>query len=184
VRRIEQPSSAKPLTETAPASELQPLLRAAAAPAAPARVERPVRLHELADAVKTTIRVAAGEGRTTARISLQPEELGRVEIHLRYDGAGVSASVATDSSAAAEVLTAASGELRRSLEAQGFTVLGLDVHQGGLDLGTTPDRDRLGTPGGAPHGRGNEAADEPEETTTTIEATTLPLGGSQVDVLA
>jgi flagellar hook-length control protein FliK len=184
-----EPTAARPTavtSQTAVVSEPEPVATAArpAPVAETARAERPVRLHELADVVKTTVRVAAGEGRTSARVSLQPDELGRVEIHLRYEsGGGVTATVTADSSAAANVLTAASGELRRTLEAQGFTVLGLDVQQGGLDLGATPDRDRPdgSGPAGAAAGR---SEDELAETTTTIEASSLPLAGSQVDVLA
>jgi flagellar hook-length control protein FliK len=171
----------KPAPEIASATPVEP--RVAPEPAAePTRPERPVRLNELAAAARATIRVTARESRTTAHISLKPEALGRVEIHLRYEAGGVTAQVTADSAAAAGILTASSGELRRTLEAQGLTVLGLDVHQGGLDLGTTPDRDRLGSPEAKALPREPGADDEAEE--TTIKASSLPLAGSQVDVLA
>jgi flagellar hook-length control protein FliK len=165
--------------------QAQPVEPRASGPAEAAPVrqpERPLHLHELAAAARTAIRVAARDGHTSARISLQPEELGKVEIRLRYEPSGsVTAHVTAESPAAAVVLTASSGELRRSLEAQGLSVLGLDIRQGGLDLGTAPDRDRLGSPEAqAPHGA--RAEDDAEE--TTIEATRLPLAGAQVDVLA
>src|SRR5262249_17265639 len=151
----------------------------------PARVaERPVQLHELAEAAKTTIRVASTESRTTARISLEPQELGRVEINLRYDGGNrVAATVTADSQSAPNVLTAPPGDLRRTLEAQGFTVVGLDAAQGGLDPGANADRERLADQNGRPASGGFHAEDDTAES-TTIEATSLPLDGSQVDVLA
>ena len=114
-----------------------------------------------------------------------PEQLGKVEIRLRYEAGGVTASVTAESRAATAALTAQAPDLRRALESQGLTVLGLDVQQSGVGAETTPDRDRLGTFGG-PQAAGGTGPDEADDTTTTtiVDVTSLPLADGQVDVLA
>jgi hypothetical protein len=76
---------------------------------------------------QAVVRLAVRDGSTQARITLEPAELGRVEIHLRYQAGGVAATLLADGTEAAQALVAAAGELRRSLEAQGVAVLALDV---------------------------------------------------------
>jgi flagellar hook-length control protein FliK len=108
---------------------------------APTRVEKPVaapaivrptavaRLQELPERLQSTIRVAIGEGRSDARITLRPVELGEVRIHLRYEAGGVSASVTTDSAAATQALANASSDLRRALEDAGVNLQSFDVRE-------------------------------------------------------
>src|SRR5262249_18446199 len=137
-------------------------------------------------AVQTAVRVAARDGRTTASVELHPAELGRVEIRLHYDAdGGVTAHVTADNRAAASALQAQAPDLRRSLEAQGLTVLGLDVGQAGVGSEASPDRDGLGSfaqEAARASSGGDDGADA--ATTTTIDVSSLPLAAGQLDVLA
>jgi hypothetical protein len=91
------------------------------------RAASPVRLRELAERVGAEVRLLVREGRSEARISLRPPELGEVRIRLAYEGSALSAVISADSAAAADALVAALGDLRRSLEGLGVSVLSLDV---------------------------------------------------------
>jgi flagellar hook-length control protein FliK len=137
-------------------------------------------LSNLSDVARTTIQVAAREGAGTATIVLSPPELGHVQIRLHYSEGGVTASVVADRPEAAQALVQTTGELRRALESQGLTVHGLDVSHAGPD----PERGSQRDPA-TPQQTGlheHELEDEAEE--VSIDASTLPLADSQVDVLA
>ena len=121
--------------------------------------------------------MATREGATQAHITLHPAELGEVSIRLRYHAGGVSADVLADSQAAAQVLQQASGDLKRSLEAQGLVVHDLDVRAGEQERQRAHEQHR--------HGRGHRHAhtfDLPDQ--TTIDTSSLPLPTGAVDVLA
>ena len=72
-------------------------------------------------------------------------------------------------------------ELRRSLEAQGLTVISLDVGQAGVGSQASPDRDRPAASGQA---RQRPCRRDDTEETTTIDVSKLPLAAGQLDVLA
>jgi flagellar hook-length control protein FliK len=138
------------------------------------------RLADLAQAAQTVIRISSQSGATQARITLQPETLGTVEIHLSYGPGGVSATIHTDNPQAAQTLTQAAPDLRRALENQGLSLLDLDVR----------DRSSQYTAGGnAGRGGGSESGDdEPEEgdelTATPIDAGDPLQAQTQIDVFA
>jgi hypothetical protein len=137
------------------------------------------RLGDLADTVRTVIRVAAQGGRTHARITLHPAELGEVQIRLRYEATGLVTEVLAESQQAVQALQQAAPELRRSLEAQGLTVLWLDVKHGGAD-----DLSRW-LHGAAAARREHVSADaDAESDEHIVPAGRLPLAGATVDVLA
>lgn len=153
-------------------------------PSRAAAAERPrsANLEQLVDAARTVIRVAAREGRTIAKITLHPAELGSVEIRLRYDASGVAADVVTDSELAAHVLGQAAADLRRSLEQQGLEVLSLDIRHGGDGRRPAADRDAV-VDGLDSRGTGDGTAEE-DTPHTTLPGGRLPLPGSTVDFLA
>jgi flagellar hook-length control protein FliK len=180
-----------------------PSLRAAAEPASPAPAEaaprpdaaarttsriaepaplRPrVTLAQLAEEVRAIVRLAAGGGLATARISLSPPELGQVEIRLRYRAGGVLAELSAESVQAAQALGQASSDLRRSLEQQGLIVLGLDIRHAGPEARSTAQgRDDESHPGRPQAGDGlaDDAAAAEALASLTAEA------GVQIDVLA
>ena len=145
-----------------------------AAPDLPVRGH--ARLTQLADTARTVIRMAVRNGDAQAHITLHPAELGEVEIRLRYHAGGVSADVFADSRAAAQALQQASAELRRSLEAQGLVVHGLDVRHG-------PNDERRALHEHRRHGGGRgHRTDHLDQ--TTIDTSSLPLSAGAVDVLA
>ncbi len=140
-------------------------------------------MQDLADVTGTTMRMAVRSGQPVARITLHPADLGDVQVTMRYHQNGVSAVVTTDNHEAAQALIQAGADLRRSLEAQGVTVHGLDVHLSGDDRGGNARGERAADMANAmgPNG-GDDAADDEAE--TTIQPSQLPLPGSQIDVFA
>ncbi|MEZ5101940.1 MAG: flagellar hook-length control protein FliK [Thermoleophilia bacterium] len=150
------------------------------APGQPTDLRLHARLHEVGAVTRLVVRMAAREEATQARITLEPGDLGQVRISLKYHAGGISAEVVADSAEAAQALQQTVGDLKRSLEAQGLVVHGLDVRLAGGD-GQRPDRDpNLPTPG---QGRG-EAGYELDADDIRIDPGSLPLAGSQVNVLA
>jgi flagellar hook-length control protein FliK len=156
-----------------------------AQPAAEAAVARAgVRLHELAGTTLATMRVAARNGATHARLTLRPDELGGVQINLRYHAGGVSADVVAESAAAAQQLAQAGADLRRSLEAQGVTVHRLDVHLAGDDRGGEASRERREAMAASHMQRAAREDDLAGAPDITIEASRPAPLGSRLDVLA
>jgi hypothetical protein len=149
------------------------------------RSEIPVRaasrLPELAETLRTVVKVAATEGRTEARITLHPADLGEVRIRLRYEQAGVTAEVVADSRQAVQVLKESASDLRRSLESQGIDLLMFDVRQG--------DHERSGWLGASNgkanrHGTASDLADGDESLERETPVDRLRSPSSSVDVLA
>jgi flagellar hook-length control protein FliK len=176
---VDQPASTQAAPAAAPVTGTGPIGRELVG-RPPAELPARARLGELADVAATVIRLAARDGKAAARITLRPAELGEVEIRLRYHAGGISADVVAESSQAAQTLSQAAGELRRSLESQGLVVHWLDVRTGdegrrAWQEGWHPGR------GGA---RGHDHLDDPPEGLTAIEAAALPAASGSVDVLA
>lgn len=179
---VTQPATTQAAAAAAQAPQQSQGLSFVAPAAEPGRPDG-TRLHELVEHVKAQLRVASRGGETSARIVLHPPELGEIQVKLSYKGGGVSAVLTTDSGTAAAVLAQASADLRRSLESQGLTVLGLDIGQKGHEH-------RPGLPSWAPaHGarrvHGLDGADdeggELAAVTPTVSTNTK---GEQVDLLA
>jgi flagellar hook-length control protein FliK len=146
----------------------------------PAPLRPRVTLAELAEEARAVIRMTAGGGLSAARIILSPPELGQVEIRLRYRGGGVRAELSAESVQAAQALGQASAELRRSLEDQGLTVLGLDIRHSG------PEAREDAHGGDGRPGSGRSPSDEAGEETAASQAIASPRdpAGVQIDVLA
>lgn len=150
---------------------------------AEAPAPRPVTVRELPETLQATIRVAVRERGAQARIVLRPAELGEVDIRLRYHDGGVSATVTAASEAAADTLVQAAPDLRRSLEAQGLTLVALDVrHSGAEQRGPHDDPDVRQEPS---RDRGENRAElSPTDVEIDVEPSRLPLGSRLIDVLA
>jgi flagellar hook-length control protein FliK len=131
------------------------------------------------ESVQATLRLAASNGVSRARLALHPAELGGVEVHLRSSAAGLVASVRADSPEAAKLLQQAAGQLRDSLEQQGLTLLQLDIGSTGerqVGAGANRDQRSSGTPG--------EQLATPDEDEPEVTASVRLPNGVLVDVLA
>jgi flagellar hook-length control protein FliK len=150
------------------------------APATTPAAPPPVRLSDLAQAARTAIRITSENGGASARITLHPEDLGSVEIHLRYSSEGISATIRADNPQAAQTLQQAAPDLRRSLEGQGLALLDFDVRDpsGQSAGGDVPGR--RNDSGGAP----DDATEAEEVAAARLEPVRLPIPGSHIDVLA
>jgi flagellar hook-length control protein FliK len=86
-----------------------------------------VGLQEAIESLHGTIQLAARQGLTQARISLQPEELGEIRINLTQTAQGLLARVTAESPAAAQALAGAHAQLRQSLSSLGINLTRLDI---------------------------------------------------------
>lgn len=157
-----------------------------APPAVHARHGLAARATTLAGAVESvhaTIRLAAERGVSHARLALRPAELGSIDVHLRTTRAGLVATVHADSAQALSLLHQAAAELERSLEAQGVTLLRLDIGHREPEAGAARhEAAERRSAGGARSQETDSGAGEPDPT-TTAETLELP-SGLLVDVLA
>jgi flagellar hook-length control protein FliK len=118
-----------------------------------------VQLHELPGALGATIRLATRNGETEARLTLDPGDLGQVQIRLRYGAGGLTAELTAETAQAMQALRETAGELRRALESQGITIAGLDVSTAGSGRSSQGDPEaRHGAGTGTPFARGGDDA--------------------------
>ncbi len=103
---------------------------------------RTVGLDRAVETVRLALRAAADRSVAHARISLSPRELGGIEIHLRHTAEGLVARVVAEHGGAAQLLQHAGAELRRALEAQGLTLLQLDIGASGEQSGRAAGEQR------------------------------------------
>ena len=131
--------------------------------------------------MRETLHVAIRDGRSSAKITLRPAELGEVRIRITYGSSGVTASMSTDSTRAAQILSQAGGELRQALEEHGLTVQGLDVQVGAEHRDAARDTD----PDPAPGSRA-KAALTPDDLVPDTPTPVIgpPQLGVSIDVLA
>jgi flagellar hook-length control protein FliK len=145
----------------------------------------PVPLARAAETVEHIMRLASSRGVTHARIALNPESLGSIDVHLRHTSEGLMAKVVAHSPEAMVQLQQAAHDLRRQLEDQGVNLLGLDIGQSDDDSASARAGAEFGDAArddGAPAGDGGDAAGGDDEVTTN---STLRLpNGVLVDVLA
>ena len=193
----QQPSAAQatqpaPTTAAVALPATPPAGAQATAPADGAGIAGGVGLEHAVETVRLALSAAADRGVTHARISLNPRELGSIEVHLRQTSDGLVARVVAQHAGAAQLLQNAGGDLRRALESQGLNLLSLDIGASGEQSGGPDDRQALanGAGGDASGARGGQdasadplsALDPTADQTTT---TTLALSnGALVDVLA
>jgi flagellar hook-length control protein FliK len=159
-----------------------------------------VGLQEAIESLHGTIQLAARQGLTQARISLQPEELGEIRINLTQTAQGLLARVSAESPAAAQALAAAHAQLRQSLSSLGINLTRLEIghhnatQSGGMDAngndqggaargewfsGARAGRSTaIATPADSGAEADSPAADEPDAQTTATSHGTL------IDVLA
>jgi flagellar hook-length control protein FliK len=171
-----QVQQAAPVAPTTPAAP--PADAARPAPALPTPAATPVPLSRAAEAVEHVLRVVASRGGVThARIALQPDSLGSVDVHIRSTAEGLVARVVAHTAQAVQTLQDAANDLRQSLEEQGLNLMSLDIGQPGERRAGSREHEG-GAEGATPDGA---APIETENTTT--ETLRLP-SGVLVDVLA
>jgi flagellar hook-length control protein FliK len=154
-----------------------------------------VGMQDMIESICATIEIAARQGATQARISLQPEDLGHISIRLSQTSEGLLARVSAETPAAAQALVDGRAELHQSLSSLGLPLLRLDI-------GSPPGDDAFAQPEtGAGEGRfagasnssgaasaasAHEEADSAETPGALGSAAALAAiaGGELVDILA
>ncbi len=154
-------------------------------------------LQEAIESLHGTIQLAARQGLSQARISLQPEELGEIRINLTQTAQGLLARVTAESPAAAQALAAAHAQLRQSLSSLGINLTRLDIghHDPSAQSGSTDPKSNgqgsaargEGSSGSRP-GRSTAIASPTDPETDPLAeepatSTTAPSTGALIDVL-
>lgn len=180
---VEQPTSLFSVDASAQSRGTQP-----AATALPdGLVRTSVHLQEAVDAVRATFTAANQAGISSARISLTPASLGGIKISLTQTPDGLIARVATDHPEAAQTLQQSAGDLRRSLEAGGMSLLRLDIGSSGQQsLAGFTGSDQNGSPSSGSGDWTSTPGDavDGDETGTPTQLTNELTSGSHVNVLA
>ena len=112
------------------------------------------------DRLVRSVRLNLGGTRSTARLRLDPPELGRIDIEARLDGQRLELLVRTETNAAGELLRSRVAQLRTALGQHGLWIDRFDVtlagasEQQSLDGGTTTREQDSSQPppGGDAHG--------------------------------
>jgi hypothetical protein len=94
-----------------------------------------VQMQDMIESIHATIELAARQGMSQARISLEPAELGEIRIHLSQTGDGLLARVTAETPAAAQALVAGRAELHQALSSLGTSLLRLDIGSFGSSEG-------------------------------------------------
>jgi flagellar hook-length control protein FliK len=142
-------------------------------------------MQDMIDAIRATIEIAARQGATQARIALQPEELGQINIHLSQTSEGLLARVSAQTPAAAQALADGRSELCQSLSSLGLPLLRLDI--GGQS--EARERQERFTAGAGSSSGGSTPSEDGEgaEPVAGLDGAVAPAaitGGELVDVLA
>jgi flagellar hook-length control protein FliK len=182
--RDARPQQAQAHQPGAPAAPVAQAAGPAAGPRNALVPATPVPLSRAAETVEHVLRLGSDRGVTHARIALRPAELGSIDVHLRQTSQGLVAKVVAHEAVAVQTLQQAAGDLRRSLEQQGLTLLNLDIGQSGERSAGRSGADTGGLAGGRREWTGAEdTALDGLESTSTETSLRLP-NGVLVDVLA
>jgi flagellar hook-length control protein FliK len=90
------------------------------------KVQAPKVLDQVTEAMLKDL----GQGRKQLSITLDPEDLGKVQVMLQVKGKEVNAVIHAESADTATMLSSQLSSIRKSLEEQGLTVQNLDVQTG------------------------------------------------------
>jgi flagellar hook-length control protein FliK len=148
-----------------------------------------VAMQDMIDAIRASVEIAARQGLTQARITLQPEDLGHISVRLSQTSAGLLARVSAETPAAAQALTAGRAELHQSLSSLGVSLLRLDISSFGQSQAGEQDGHFAGESGASNASRAPGSSEEVEALDTAGEADGAAprasiAGGELVDVLA
>jgi flagellar hook-length control protein FliK len=135
------------------------------------------------DSLHAMVAIAARQGVSQAHIQLSPESLGSIRIELQSTDEGLVARVVADHPETAQTLQQNAGELRRSLESTGQTLLRLDIEASGQrGLPTrNPDQKGADTGGYQPSEDDQATATQPVDVPA---AGAVESSGTLVNVLA
>jgi flagellar hook-length control protein FliK len=90
------------------------------------KVQAPKVLDQVTEAMLKDL----GQGRKQLTVTLDPEDLGRVQVMLQVKGKEVNAVIHAENAETANLLSSQMQNIRKSLEDQGLTVQNLDVQTG------------------------------------------------------
>lgn len=144
-----------------------------------------VPMQDMIDSIRATVEIAARQGVARARIELQPQELGHINIRLSQTGDGLRVRVSAETPAGAGALAQGRVELRQSLSSLGISLLTLDIGSSGGSQAREHGERSTGSPAGSSASEAitataNEALGEPESASPPPG----PALGEIVDVLA
>ncbi len=129
----------------------------------------------LFDELVQSFRLRAGGRRSSARLQLNPPELGRLDVDVRVVDERIEIDVRTQTKAARQLLEGRAATLTAALEQHGIHVERFEVSAESAD----PDG-RAGFDGGASNETAHEEQSQPSDTTSTLAGVAAVDGDSEV----
>jgi flagellar hook-length control protein FliK len=119
-----------------------------AAPVPTARVHADVDSSDFPQGVADQVSLAVDNGWSSAKLSVNPPQLGPIELQIAVQGAHAQVAMSTHSAVTREALESSVPKLRDMLNSQGFTQVSVDISQRSFQERSTPAQPYRFTPGG------------------------------------
>jgi flagellar hook-length control protein FliK len=100
-----------------------------ATPAPTVRVQADVDSAEFPQAVADRVSFAVGNGWSSAKLSVNPPQLGPIELQIAIQGEHAQVAMSTHSAVTREALETSAPKLKEMLNSQGFTQVSVDISQ-------------------------------------------------------
>jgi flagellar hook-length control protein FliK len=99
--------------------------------------------------VADKVSLAVDNGWSSAKLSVNPPQLGPIELQIAVQGAHAQIAMSTHSAVTREALESSAPKLRDMLNAQGFTQVSVDISQRSFQERSAPELPYARTTGGA-----------------------------------
>jgi flagellar hook-length control protein FliK len=120
-----------------------------AAPLPTVRVHADVDSSEFPQGVADQVSLAVDNGWSSAKLSVNPPQLGPIELQIAVQGAHAQVAMSTHSAVTREALESSVPKLRDMLNSQGFTQVSVDISQRSFQERSAPSQPYSWTSGGA-----------------------------------
>jgi flagellar hook-length control protein FliK len=119
-----------------------------AAPVPTVSVHADVDSADFPQGVADKVSLAVDNGWSTAKLSVNPPQLGPIELQIAVQGAHAQIAMSTHSAVTREALESSAPKLRDMLNAQGFTQVSVDISQRSFQERSAPELPYSRTSGG------------------------------------
>jgi flagellar hook-length control protein FliK len=119
-----------------------------AAPVPTVRVHADVDSSDFPQGVADQVSLAVDNGWSSAKLSVNPPQLGPIELQIAVQGAHAQVAMSTHSAVTREALESSVPKLRDMLNSQGFTQVSVDISQRSFQERSTPAQPYRWTSGG------------------------------------
>jgi flagellar hook-length control protein FliK len=120
-----------------------------ASPVPTMRVHADIDSSDFPQGVADQVSLAVDNGWSSAKLSVNPPQLGPIELQIAVQGAHAQVAMSTHSAVTREALESSVPKLRDMLNSQGFTQVSVDISQRSFQERSTPPQPYSWTTGGA-----------------------------------